>query len=77
MLGIEPQWAQEFQLADGGVGERQMAEPKVQLEGQERITVCVFGDSESEPVPEKHCLDTFGLTLGEGDERLVPVRFNL
>ena len=77
MLEIELRWAQKFQLADGGVGERQMAEIKIRLEGQERTTVCVFGDAETEPVRGKHSLDTFGLTLDEGDERLVPARFNL
>ncbi len=77
MLGIEPAWTQEFQLAGGGVEERQMAEIKVRLEGQERTTVCVFGGPDSEPVLGKHALDAFGLAVDEADEKLVPARFDL
>ena len=49
MLGIEPAWSQAFQLAAGGETERQMAEIRVRLEGQERTTVCVFGGADSQP----------------------------
>ena len=77
MLGIEPAWTQEFKLAGGGVEERQMAEIKVWLEGQERTTVCVFGGAESEPVLGKHTLDAFGLTFDQANEKLVLVRFDL
>ena len=77
MLGIEPRWTQEFRLAAGGVEDRQMAEIKVRLEGQERTTVCIFGDAGSEPLLGKHTLDAFGLTLDENEEKLVPERIGL
>ena len=74
MLGIEPAWTQEFQLANGGVEERPMAEIKVRLEGQERITVCVFGGPDSDPVLGKHTLDAFALTVDTSGEALAPFR---
>jgi predicted aspartyl protease len=77
MVGLEPQWTQGFQLAAGGVEERQMAEIKVRLEGPARTTVCVFGGTESEPVLGKHTLDAFGLAFDGDEENLVPVRFDL
>lgn len=76
MLGIEPVWTQEFQLAGGGFGERQMAEIRVRLGEQERTTVCIFGGAGSEPVLGKHTLDAFGLTVDEDGEKLVPARFD-
>ena len=77
MLGIEPQWTQEFQMPGGTQVQRQLAEIKVRLEGQERITVCVFGDPESDPVLGNHTLDGFGLTADEANEVLVPARLKL
>ena len=77
MLGIEPAWSQVFQLAAGGEKERQMAEIKVRLEGQERTTVCVFGDADSQPALGKHTLEAFGLAADEAGERLVEAGITL
>ena len=77
MLGIEPTWSQVFQLAAGGEQERQMAEIKIRLEGQERTTVCVFGDADSQPALGKHTLEAFGLVADETSERLVAARLFL
>ena len=77
MLGIEPQWTQEFQMPGGTHAQRQLAEIKVRLEGQERTTVCAFGDPGGEPVLGKHTLDAFGLTADEANERLVEARLFL
>ena len=77
MLGIEPAWSQVFQLAAGGEQERQMAEIKIRLEGQERTTVCVFGDADSQPALGKHTLEAFGLVADETSERLVAARLFL
>ncbi len=71
MLGIEPAWSQAFELAAGGEEERQMAEIRVRLQGQERTTVCVFGDADSQPALGKHTLEAFGLVADEAGQRLV------
>ena len=74
MLGIEPAWSQVFRSGAGGEQERQMAEIRVRLEGQERTTVCVFGDADSQPSLGKHTLEGFGLVADEAGERLVEAR---
>ena len=77
MLGVEPAWSQVFQMAAGGEQERQMAEIRVRLEGQERTTVCVFGDADSQPALGRHTLEAFGLVAGEAGGRLVEARLLL
>ncbi len=42
-LGIQPEFRQEFQTADGRVIERELAQTRARLDGQERITIVVFG----------------------------------
>ena len=71
MLGREPAWSQVFQLAAGGEKEVQMAEIRIRLEGQERTTVCVFGEIGSRPALGKHTLEAFGLVADEANQRLV------
>ena len=77
MLGIEPAWNQVFRSAAGGEKEVQLAEIRIRLEGQERTTVCVFGDADSQPALGKHTLEAFGLVADETSERLVAVRLFL
>ena len=77
MLGIEPAWSHVYQLAAGGEKECQMAEIRVRLEGQERTTVCVFGDADSQPALGKHTLEAFGLAADEAGQRLVGARLFL
>ncbi|MCH7713584.1 MAG: hypothetical protein IIC99_08165 [Chloroflexi bacterium] len=77
MLGIEPAWSQVFQIVGGGQKEVQFAEIRVRLEGQERTTVCVFGDIGSRPALGRHALEAFGLVADEASETLVVARLKL
>lgn len=77
MLGVESQWTWVFQLADGSQVQRHLAEIGIKLEGQQRTTVCVFGEPQSEPVLGKHTLDAFGLDVDETNQRLVAAQFGL
>ena len=62
MLGIESEWSQQFELAD----------VRLRIDGQERTSICVFGQPESEPVLGAYTLAGFGLQADTAGERLVP-----
>ncbi len=74
MLGIVPAWSQVLQVAGGTEKEVQFAEIRVRLEGQERTTVCVFGEPGVRPALGRHTLEAFGLHADEASERLVEAR---
>ena len=77
MLGVDPQWSDQFQGADGVEKQVFMAEVRLRLDDRERTTICAFGASESQPLLGKHTLDGFGLTVDEAQNRLVPARLFL
>ena len=72
MLGIEPEWSQQFELADGRREKRSLAEVRLRIDAQERTTVCIFGQPESEPVLGAYTLAGFGLQADTAGQRLVP-----
>ena len=77
MLGIEPAWSQVFQTEEGGQKEVQLAEIRVRLEGQERTTVCVFGEPGIRPALGRHTLEAFGLVPDDASETLMVARLIL
>ena len=72
MLGIEPGWSQQFQLADGRREEHTLAEVRLRIDDLERTTICVFGQPESEPILGAYTLDGFGLEADPAGQKLVP-----
>ena len=72
MLGIEPEWTQQFELPDGRREERSLAEVRLRIDGQERTTICVFGRPETEPILGEYSLAGFGLQADAAGQRLVP-----
>ena len=72
MLGIEPGWSQQFELADGRREERSLAEVRLRIDDQERTTICVFGQPESEPILGAYSLAGFGLQADTAGQKLVP-----
>ena len=72
MLGVEPEWSQQFELADGRREEHSLSEVRLKIDAQERTTVCVFGQPESEPVLGSYSLAGFGLRADTDGQRLVP-----
>ena len=72
MMGIEPEWSQQFDLADGRREERSLAEVRLRIDDRERTTICVFGQPDSEPVLGAYTLAGFGLQADPTRQRLVP-----
>ena len=73
-LGVEGEFQQEFETADGRVIKRDVAETRVRLDGQARTTLVVFGDEGSKPLLGAYTLEGFGLAVDPLGRRLVPVR---
>lgn len=61
-LGVEPRWAQEFKLADGGTREMEVGEARVRAGSREVTTLVLFNDEGSPPVLGALALE--GLFLG-------------
>ena len=72
MLGVEPEWSQQFELADGRREEYSLAEVRLRIDDQERTTICVFGHPDSEPVLGAYSLAGFGLHADADRRRLLP-----
>ncbi len=72
-LGIAPTFRFPFVLADGRHIEKEMAETKVRLDGQERTTLVVFGDEDTQPLLGAYTLEGFGLVPHPVGRRLIPV----
>ncbi len=72
-LGVTPSLRFPFILADGRRIEREMAETKVRIDGQERTTLVVFGDEGTEALLGAYTLEGFGLAPDPLNRRLVPV----
>ncbi len=77
MLGVAPEWTQTLERASGEQEEHQLAEVRIRLNGQERTTVCVFGEPGSEPVLGAHTLLSFGLAVDAANQRLVAATLQL
>jgi clan AA aspartic protease len=73
-LGVRPQFRREFVTADERVIERDMAETRVRLDGQQRTTLVVFGDEGSSSFLGAYTLEGFGLGIDPLNRRLIPVR---
>ena len=72
-LGLVPDFPFPFVLADGRRIERGMAEARVRLDGQTRITLVVFGDEGTRPLLGSYTLEGFGLAPDPVNRQLIPV----
>ncbi len=70
-LGVEP--FQSVTLRNGEVEQRRIGEVRVQLDGQERTAVCVFGESSAPPIIGAVTLQSFLLIVDTVEHRLAPV----
>lgn len=77
MLGIDPEWTEVFELAEGSRQEYSLAEIKLRIERRERTTICIFGKPESKPVLGTYTLDGFGLAVDTERRLLIPARLFL
>ena len=72
-LGVEPFQSVTLRLANGEVEQRRIGEVSVQLDGQERTAVCVFGESSAPPIIGAVTLQSFLLVVDTVEHRLSPV----
>ena len=70
-LGIQPEFREEFQTADGRIIERNMAQTRARLDGQERITIVVFGSPGDSTLLGAYTLEGFSLAPDPVNRRLV------
>jgi len=73
-LGVPVQARWEFELANGQVIEREIAQTWVRYNGNSHITFVVFGDEGSSPLLGAYTLEGFRLAADPLNGRLVPVR---
>ncbi|MFQ5873926.1 MAG: retroviral-like aspartic protease family protein [Dehalococcoidia bacterium] len=72
-LEVVPTLRRPFLLADGRPIEREMAETRVRLDGQELTTLVVFGDEGTRALLGAYALEGFGLAADPVNRRLIPV----
>ena len=72
-LGVQPEFRRQFMTADGRAIEREVAETRVRLDGQQLTTMVVFGDEGSVPLIGAYTLEGFGLAADPLGKRLIPV----
>ena len=73
-LSIQAEFLQEFETADGRVIEREAAQTRARLDGQERITIVVFGSEGDAVLLGAYTLEAFYLAPDPVNHRLLPVR---
>jgi len=72
-LGVQPEFRQQFLTADGRSIERDVAETRVRVNGQQRTTMVVFGEEGSVALLGAYTLEGFGLAADPLGKRLIPV----
>lgn len=73
-LGVEPDEQREFEIANGTVVRRGVADLAVRLGEGVRYTLVVFGDENARTLLGAVTLETFGLAVDPVHQRLVSVR---
>lgn len=72
-LGHEPTSTSPFELADGQIVERGIAEVPVRIDGKVWSTICVFGDAAGTALLGAVTLEQFLLAPDPIHQKLVPV----
>lgn len=72
-LGITPLERQPFVPADGRRIEYEISQVRVRIDGRERFTICIFGDTGATPLLGTVTLEEFGLSVDPINKRLTPV----
>ncbi len=72
-LGIEPSGKRAFQMADGRIIERDIAEPVIRIDDQIAHTICVFADPNDIVLLGAYTLEGFALAADPVNKRLVPM----
>ncbi len=72
-LGVEPFQVVALRLANGEIERRHIGEVRVELAGQERTAICVFGEPAAPPIIGAVTLQSFLLVVNTVEHRLAPV----
>ncbi len=72
-LGVRREHPVRLQLANGEVQERSLGFVRVEINGQQNLTPCTFGDSGEPALIGAITLETFLLAVDPVHQRLVPV----
>jgi clan AA aspartic protease len=73
-LGITAMDSHSFLLANRQSVEYDIAQVRVQVDGRERYTICIFGEERSTPLLGALTLEAFGLGVDPVNQRLAPVQ---
>jgi len=73
-LGLEPEDHREFQIANGDVIQRDIAETLLRYDGREVTTIVVFGDEGSTPLLGAYSLEGLSMAPDPMNQILFPVR---
>ena len=73
-LGVRPITTKAFTLADGREMQYPIGPITARIDGEEMPTLCIFGDSGTEPLLGALTLEAFLLAVDPFNKRLVPVR---
>ena len=71
-LGVQADRERGFILADGSRVRREMAEVKVELNGEQVTTLVVFAPEGTQPLIGAYTLEAFSLAVDVTNKRLVP-----
>lgn len=72
-LGYRATDVERFETATGSIVEREVIEAPVRIDGEERTTVCVFGNEGTQPLLGAVTLDQFLLAPDPVNKRLIKV----
>lgn len=76
-LGVQPITTKTFSLADGRVVQYQIGPVTARINGEEMPTLCIFGDSGTEPLLGALTLEAFLLAADPHNKQLLPVTGHL
>ena len=72
-LGVKPQVSSPFELADGSLRDFKIGESRVRVNGQDVVTLVVFGEEGVEPLLGAYTLEGLRLAVDPVRRRLVSV----
>ena len=70
-LGISATGTRAFQMANGEIINRDIAQPVVRIDGEIVHTICVFGDATDAVLLGAYTLEGLALAVDPGNKRLV------
>ena len=73
-LGVQPTETVQFDLANGSVIERELADTQTRVNGIEAVTAIIFGEESDAALLGAYTLERVRLAVDPHGRRLIPVR---